>query len=48
LQLVSKSEERRPLGKLARRRENDIKIYFKEIGLIWLAIGTSGHLLGRE
>jgi hypothetical protein len=42
-------ERKRPLGRLRGRLEDNIKIYFKEIGwmgmnsvFIWLRTGTSG------
>ena len=45
--LMGKSEENRPLGRLRRRRDDNIKMYFQEVGwggawtgLIWLRIGT--------
>jgi hypothetical protein len=30
--MIGKSEGRRPLGRNRRRRKNDIKVYFREIG----------------
>jgi hypothetical protein len=48
---VGKPEGKRPLGKPKRRREDNIKIDFHEVGCgawtgsIWLRIGTGGgHL----
>ena len=45
--LVGKSEGKRPLGRLRRRREDNIKMDLQEVGcggawtgLIWLRIGT--------
>jgi hypothetical protein len=49
--LVGRPEGRRPLGRIRRRWEDNIKIYLREIGfgdwieLIWLRIGTGGGLL---
>jgi hypothetical protein len=49
--LVGKSERRRPLGRLRRRWEDNIKMDFLEVGwgawtaLIWHKIGTGGGLL---
>jgi hypothetical protein len=49
--LVGKPEGKRQLGKPGHRREDNIKMYFQEVGwrswagLMWLRIGTgSGHL----
>jgi hypothetical protein len=49
--LVGEPQGRRPLGRLRRRWEDNIKIDFREvrlgerIGSIWLRIGTGGRLL---
>jgi hypothetical protein len=49
--LVGKPEEKRPLERPRRRREDNIKMDFREtgfglwIGFIWLMIGTSGGIL---
>jgi hypothetical protein len=49
--LVGRSEGRRPLGRLRRRWEDNIKMDLQEVGwgawtgLIWLKIGTGGGLL---
>jgi hypothetical protein len=46
--LVGKLEGKRPLGRPRRRREDNIKMYLREIGwggmdwIIWLRIGNSG------
>jgi hypothetical protein len=49
---VEKPEEKRPLGRLRRRRENGIRKYLKEIGgggawngFTWLRKGICGGLL---
>jgi hypothetical protein len=48
---VGKPEGKRPLGKLRRRLENDIKMDVKEVrfggwtGLSWLRMGTVGGYL---
>jgi hypothetical protein len=51
--LVGKLEGRRPLGRLRRRWEDNIKMYHREVewwgggawtGSIWLRIGRSGEL----
>jgi hypothetical protein len=41
--LVTKSEEKRPIGKLAHREEDNIQAYFEEIGLLG---GGSGSVKG--
>jgi hypothetical protein len=43
--LVGKPEGKRPLGRPRRRWMDNIKMDLREIGLIWLRIGTSGGLL---
>jgi hypothetical protein len=43
--LVGKPEGKRPLGRPRRRWVDNIKMNLREIGLIWLRIGTSGGLL---
>jgi hypothetical protein len=43
--LVGRSERSKPLGRLRRRWENNIKINLREVGLIWLRIGTGSGLL---
>jgi hypothetical protein len=49
--LVGRPEGRRPLGRPRRRREDNIKMDLREMGLgmwigfIWLRIGTGGGLL---
>ena len=49
--LVRKPEGKRPLGRLGRRWENNIKMDLQEMGwgiwtgLIWLRIGTGGRHL---
>jgi hypothetical protein len=43
--LVGKPEGKRPLGRPRRRWRDNIKMDLKEIGWIWLRIGTSGGLL---
>jgi hypothetical protein len=49
--LVGKPEGRRPLGRLRRRWEDNIKMDLREVGwgawtgLIWLRIGTGNELL---
>jgi hypothetical protein len=49
--LVGKPEGKRPLARLRRRWENNIKADLQEVrgeawtGLIWLRIGTDGGLL---
>jgi hypothetical protein len=48
--LVGKPEEKRPLGKLSRRWEDNIKMDLRESGRVWvgcisLRIETSGGLL---
>jgi hypothetical protein len=48
--LVEKPEGKRPLGRTRRRWVDNLKMYFREngmvwIGLIWLRIGISGGLL---
>jgi hypothetical protein len=43
--VVGKPEGRRPLGRPRRRWVNNIKMDLREIGLIWLRIGTNGALL---
>jgi hypothetical protein len=49
--LVGKAEGRRPLGRLRRRWENNIKMDLREVGWgawtasIWITIGTGGGLL---
>jgi hypothetical protein len=46
--LMGKPERKRPLGRPRRRRVNNIKLDFREIGwndmdgAIWLRIGTNG------
>jgi len=46
-----KPEGKRPLGRLRRRFEENIKIYVQKVGwgawteLIWLRVGTGGRLL---
>jgi hypothetical protein len=51
LVLAGKSEEKRPLGRPRRRREDSFENDVKEVGwgaytgLMWLSIGTSGMLL---
>jgi hypothetical protein len=53
LELVGKSDGKRPLGRPRRRWVDNIKMDLREIGwdgmvwtgLIWLRIGTSGGLL---
>jgi hypothetical protein len=49
--LVGRPEGRRPVGRLRRRWEDNIKMDLQEVGwgawtgLIWLRIGTGGGLL---
>jgi hypothetical protein len=49
--LVGKPEGRRPLGRLRRRWEDNIKMDLREVGMgawtgsAWLRIGTGGGLL---
>jgi hypothetical protein len=43
--LVGKPEGKRPVGKPRRRWVDNIKMDLREMGLIWLSIGTSGRLL---
>jgi hypothetical protein len=43
--LVGKPQGKRPLGRPIRRWMDDIKMDIREIGWIWLKIGTSGGLL---
>jgi hypothetical protein len=49
--LMGRPERLRPLGRLGRKREDNIKMYLQEMrggswsGLIWLRIGTGGGLL---
>ena len=43
--LVGRSERSKPLERLRRRWENNIKMNLREVGLIWLRIGTGGGLL---
>ena len=49
--LVGKSEGKRPLGRLSRRGEDNIKMDLQEVewgswtGLIWLLIGTGSVLV---
>jgi hypothetical protein len=49
--LVGKSEGKRPLGRVKRRWENNIKLDLREIGIMgrtgfsWLGMGSSGGLL---
>jgi hypothetical protein len=48
--LLGKTEGKGPLGRPRRRWVDNIKMYLKEdgmvwIGLIWLRIGASGRLL---
>jgi hypothetical protein len=43
--LVGKPEGNRPLGRPRRRWVDNIKMDLREIGCIWLRIGTSGGLL---
>jgi hypothetical protein len=42
--LQLKPEGRRPLGRQRHRWVDNIKMDLREIGLIWLRIGTSGGL----
>jgi hypothetical protein len=42
---VGKPEGRRPLERPRRKWEDKIKIDIREVGSIWLRIGTSGGLL---
>jgi len=52
--LVVKPEEKKPLGRLRPRWEDDIKVQLHEVvmgaatGFIWLRIGTSGGRLGMR
>jgi hypothetical protein len=43
--LVGNIEVKRPLGRPRRRWVDNIKMDLREIGSIWLRIGTSGGLL---
>jgi len=43
--LVGKPERKRPLGRPRRRWEDNIRMHLKELGFIWLRIGTGGGLL---
>jgi hypothetical protein len=43
--LVGRPEGKRPLGRPRCRWVDNIKIDFRETGLIWLRIETSGELL---
>jgi len=49
--MVGKPEGRRPLGRLRRRCEDNIKLDLQKVvwkawnGLIWLRVGTGGGLL---
>jgi hypothetical protein len=43
--LVGMPEGRRPLGRPRLRWVDNIKMDLRDIGLIWLRIGTSGWLL---
>ena len=42
--LVGKPERKRPLGRSRRRREDNVKVGFEEVGLR-LRIGAGGRLL---
>ena len=43
--LVGKPEGKRPLGRLRRRWEDNIKMDLQEVGRGWLRIGTDGGRL---
>ena len=43
--LVGKHEGKRPLGRLRRRWEDNIKMDLQEVGRGWLRIGTGGGRL---
>jgi hypothetical protein len=43
--LIGKPEGRRPLRRPSHRREDNFKIYLREIGMGWFRKGTSGGLL---
>jgi hypothetical protein len=43
--LMGKQQGKKPLGRPRRRWVDNIKMDLREIGLIWLRIGTSGGLL---
>ena len=43
--LVGKPEGKRPLGRLRRRWEDNIKMDLQEVGGSWLRIGTGGGRL---
>jgi hypothetical protein len=43
--LVGKPEGKRPLGRPRRRWVDNIKMDLREMGFMWLRIGTSGGFL---
>jgi hypothetical protein len=43
--LIERPEGKRPLGRLRRRWEDNIKMDLRDIGLNWIRIGSGGVLL---
>jgi hypothetical protein len=43
--VVGKPKGRRPLGRPRRRWEDNIKMYFRKVGVVWLRIRTGGEVL---
>jgi hypothetical protein len=41
--LIRKPRNKIPLERLRRRREDNIKMYYNEVGFIWLSTGTGKH-----